>query len=334
VTIEIIEGVDVAELEEPCAYGSLYDVQRWVEDVRNDRRFQHTVLTAIDSSGRPLGVLPYLLCRQGRLPGALARVRESFPAARDGRDLAVIGGLARLRGGVAVSKRSDAFQLDEIAARLFERAVKRDGATVIAPYLPAEQLGAAAAVTVVKVADGDLWSKLELCRLRDDGPRTERKSRQILRADRRKLAQHGIEVRLQPVTPELIAEAAPLVAAVSARNGEVGHPSLSQLELSRWHKFDPSSCIAFTVRNSEQDVLAVSFARRRKHLLDVQDCGMVNNHPHRALMYAGVMFIGPLDYANDQKLDVVEVGCGHPFPKQLRGATQTRLWHTLLGGSH
>jgi len=64
----------------------------------------------------------------------------------------------------------------------------------------------------------------------------------------------------------------------------------------------------------------------------VHECGLASDHPARGVLYSAVFAVAPLDYAGENGLHTVELGCGHPIPKKVRGASQTRLWHVREAG--
>ncbi len=129
------------------------------------------------------------------------------------------------------------------------------------------------------------------------------------------------------MTKELIAEAAPLVAAVSRNNGAIAHHRLSAYQLEKWWTFDSQSARALSVRTSGGELAGVTFARLRESALEVYEVGMPDEFEQRRFLYATLCFVEPLKFVAANGLTTIELGTGHSSAKRSRGAEQELLWH-------
>ncbi len=152
--------------------------------------------------------------------------------------------------------------------------------------------------------------------------------RQLMRRDLRGLEQSGLKARVVAAS-EVIQESATLVAAVKANHDVLDHPRLAEYRLRRWAAWNPTDCIAFTVRGADDELVAVTFGVRRDAQLELYEVGLNPNSDLRHLGYLEALVYSPLRFAIDNALPSVGLGTGSSTPKKLRGAVAEITWGLL-----
>jgi len=312
------------------------DLIRWQEAVEHDARMRYGCFV-VSRGGVDVGLLPLVRCPAGRVPGTLAQAMTALEthsplAAPSEGSSAFLGPATRLRGGAALQTGLTTPDSTAALTELLRAAILSEETSgcnrLIGPYLPSAQRTAFTSAGFDVQRRADLWSSIDLGRL--TSLQALRKARQTLRADLRLIDRSGLRLDWVEVTDDLVRRTAPLVSAVNRRNGAAGHPKLTELEVLRWSRSAPEECSALLCRTSDDELVGIAFIRRLGQVLQVVDCGMVDDSPLRMAAYHAVAFAGPVEYALQRGLDIVELGCSHPYPKRARGAGQDELWHAEM----
>jgi hypothetical protein len=145
--------------------------------------------------------------------------------------------------------------------------------------------------------------------------------RGVVRRDLRDLKAAGLASKIEPWGGDLIAEAAPLVAAVHARHFEVDHTALIAERLRQWSYYPKTNCVAFTIRVASE-LIGASFAWTYGETLELYEMGLSYDLDDnlRHLAYLELMFYAPLRYAWRECLRSLDLAFESERPKRLRGA--------------
>jgi hypothetical protein len=289
-------------------------------------RFVHAALTTLRSNTKTL-------------PDANLRreLEDGNPRleVEDARDVMFLGGLAHLRGGFSFRPGSSDMDMSTMSSMLLASAWQDSTAvTVAALYVPEAQVQLveqarpgfgqrreAPAVAVLPIAS-------HLSSVDDFLGSLRRSARVNWLRDQRRFRAAGIHGTSTKMTPGLVEEAAPLVAAVKIRNGIFDHPRLTQLRLTAWVKdADPDSVWAWTCRDNGGHLVGVSFGILRDGFIRMVEIGLTESSPYRADLYLELEFHAPLRTSIDDGLAGIDLGSGHLAPKLHRGAVLRRQWH-------
>ncbi|MDT0445424.1 GNAT family N-acetyltransferase [Streptomyces johnsoniae] len=146
------------------------------------------------------------------------------------------------------------------------------------------------------------------------------------RRDRRKFAELGHLADCVPAE-DVITEAAPLVCAVKRKYGAADHPRLCEYRLRQWARaLGPNTCRASIVRDTDGELLAVSFFAIQDTVLESYEIGLVDEMPGREYSYLQAMIHGPVQYALKHGCRSVDLGLDSPTVKERRGAAIGTAW--------
>ncbi|GAB3951313.1 hypothetical protein GCM10029976_087510 [Kribbella albertanoniae] len=316
-------------------YGTDYDLRRWSDELRTDPRWDSRYVVAWEK-GKAVGCLPIWRSALPAPPSTFLIQQLATMGLSADQPYLHLGGHSRLIGGATVVARADRWATEECLGKLISAAcsVATDlRIRPVAQYVPHAQLPAFLAnwPTRPQVTAADVFSRLDLrwSPVGEPQHRLKRVRQQWKRdtRDLRELHALGLRSRWTAVSRELIAEAGPLVAAVAERNGRTIDHRLAGYEITKWWRFEPASATALSIRDGAGRLLGVTFARRHESALELYEVGMADTFADRRSLYASLGFTEPMRFCLDAGLTVLELGVGHPVPKQIRGAQQEPLWH-------
>ncbi len=339
--LELVTGYRPDGSFGPCGYGDWDQVLRSFAERAADKRWDSDVLAARQDNCTE-GIVALHRSRVAELPDAnlrwyLGGLDPSPALPQDARELLFIGGHSGLIGGMAVRHRSEPQLAERTLATLAAHAVRIAAgheAVPVALFVPHDQVpamvhGWGPGVTVYP---GGLQSTMRL-----DGATTleeflagcAQHTRYTWRRDIREFTGLGIRAERETLSPQLIQQAAPLVADVKVRNGTFDAAALTGYRLRRWVADCGDRCVAFVLRGADGELLGVSMGEVRPPRLAMTDIGIVGEHPHRSAIYRELAFHAPMRLALDERLDEVWLGSDHEVPKRVRGATQVPQWHLV-----
>lgn len=317
----------------PMTYGAMRNLRMSVDERAADVRWRVECLVA-RIRGRFSGVLPLFLPRYAELPDPETRI--ILRGLGHGPGVALIGTHFGLAGGGAVRRHSDRMMDDAVLEALVRAARERAceaGLRPVALHVPAEQVPAfeAGFGRPARVVAGDVQSRFELGGAADLAAFVAGQPwvvRRTLNGDLRSLARAGLRGGAEPLTPELIEEAAPLVAEVKVSNRMSEHPRLVVARLRRWAGYQHDSLIAFTSRDPGGSLLGASLGGIVGGDLEMYEIGL-SDGDDRHLRYVELAFHAPLRYGLAAGLRGIRLGAGHAVTKGNRGARQWMLWHVI-----
>ena len=319
-------------LAQPMAYGCDYDLQRWSGELAADRRWESSFVVAREAE-RVVGCLPVWHSASPAPPASPLTTQVAALGLAAGRRYLHLGSHSRLIGGAAVLERSDRWAVEQCLTALVGGACEAARALGIQPvalYVPHGQLPAflRSWPTPPTLHQAEVFSRIDV-RLDSAGRlyHPSKRVREVWKRDARDLVALGLTPAWQTIDGELIAEAAPLVAAVVSRNGRRTDHRLVAMELRRWWSFEPSTARALVVRAADGRLIGATFARGYGKSLELYELGMSDTFGDRRSLYATLGFVEPLRLAVATGMQTLELGVGHPLPKRIRGAVQEPLWH-------
>lgn len=302
---------------------------RW--EARRIRRFE---------KGRPAAEIQVRSPAGHRRPTGLLgqAVRSTLLAAGLSQDQAVLsaGATARYRGGGLVTRQESPWKavalLGELVAEAAAHAAERE-AVLVAPQVPAPQIAAFvnALPGDTRIFPGHQWSSLDTRGLLTTEQFLARHTtavRQTWRKDEDVWASSGLQVQVTDWSEEIVEEAAPLVAHVSLKNGTPEDERLVPWRLSRWRQDTTGRHLVAVVRDSTR-LVGACFLRLGRYAVDAYDIGLIDDHPFRHAVYAKLVVHVPVRLALEAGAERVDLGIGHPSPKQRRGADSTPQWNLL-----
>jgi len=248
----------------------------------------------------------------------------------DCRSWLLIGGRRDLAAGIAVNAGLSAEAAAEVRVAVFHRAVllaRVENLFAIGLYLRDEDAAALGALL-----GGDAITPVgRTATLNTSGSEAgylaslSSRRRNRIRRDWRRLEESGLRAA-EAVPDEVLASAAPLVAANKQRYGISDHPALAAMRLRDWAASGAGRCVAFTVRDRAGQLLAVEFCCDDGRMIESYELGLRAGQPCRRDLYLEVVFYAPLRYAWRHGGATIELGSGSLVPKQLRGAITAALW--------
>ncbi|HMI98975.1 MAG TPA: hypothetical protein VK488_03985 [Gaiellaceae bacterium] len=153
--------------------------------------------------------------------------------------------------------------------------------------------------------------------------------RSIVRRDLRDLKRANVRAEVV-AWDEVISFAAPSVADIHNRHGEVDHPLLVQDRLEQWSENPDVVTIAFAVRAGRK-LVGASFAWVNDTALEMYELALPGVRSHtRRLLYLELLFYGPLRFCWEHELSQLDLALEASEPKALRGAALERV----LGLTH
>lgn len=319
-----------------CAFGDADHHNESFADTEHDPRWHTERRRVLEGAAVRAELQLRWPTRAGRATGLLGRNVADL-VSRAGleppADVVVAGATARYKGGGLAVRRGSQWDcvdhLAELVGRAAETARER-GAVLVAPQVPAPQLGAflTALPHGTTVLPGHDWSSIDTAGLADEEAYLARHAspvRNTWRKDEEVWQRSGLELEIRPWDEALIEEAAPLVADVSTRNGTPEDPRLVPWRLTAWRENTTGRHLMLVARDAGQ-LVGVCFAREAIHALDAYDIGLAPDHPHRHAIYTELVVRTPVRLALRSGKDRVDLGVGHPAPKQRRGADSTLQW--------
>jgi hypothetical protein len=339
--VSVVSATEAGELP-PAGFWSVESIESTPQSLRQsatDSRFASWLVTA-SVDGVTVGLLPLYRPKGPSFSSPIFDPASVAPEVFGGRgrradEYLLIGGHLELFAGAATAAGLDDTSAREVVAAMVDAAYGRARAESLVPaalYVrdkqldgfagtgarrPAAIVGQFASLAVAGATDEEYLACLNHGR------------RSVVRRDWRKLDALGLRAVVVPAR-DIVAEAAPLVAAVKQRHGVLDHPRLVEHRLTLWANRLPAPRLAFVVRDAAGDLLAVSFGAHRPGVLELYEIGLADDPEVRGLAYAEVLVYAPLREAGRAGCVSVSLGMDSPTPKVLRGAQLTPVW--AVGG--
>jgi hypothetical protein len=322
-----------------CAFG---DPDHQNESFRNDERDPRWEAHRIRrfDRGRPVAELQVRRAAGSRRPsGLLGEAVGSIlqtAGLSENHQVVSVGATARYRGGGLVTRRESPWQaitlLEELVTAAANEAAARD-AVLVAPQVPAPQVAGfvSALPGDTRIFPGHQWSSMDTRGAQTSEQFLARHPtavRQTWRKDQDTWADTGLRVQVTDWDEAVIEEAAPLVAHVSLKNGTPEDERLVPWRLSRWRQDTPGRHLVAVVREAGR-LVGACFFRLARYAVDAYDIGLVADHPYRHAVYTELIVHTPVRLALEAGAERVDLGVGHPLPKQRRGADATPQWNLL-----
>jgi hypothetical protein len=312
-----------------------------------DSRWTVRYAVARDTRGLVQGIVPLFRSRVARPPYTEYDPHVIAPGlcgslSPDARDWLLIGGRSDLAAGAAVRAALSPPQARRMRRELVREAVsaaRTEGLTAVAMYVhgdeidPFVELLGASATAMVEQACVLPVSVADPAEYPSGSPRRTRRIKQDLARDLRRIADAGLHSQPCPASDAVLA-AAPLICAVKARHAIPDHPRLVQLRLNAWAAARADTSLAFQVRDTAGELVAVSFFYDDGRVLEGYEIGLADTHEHRHHAYLEAMIYAPFRYAQRRGLASIELGLGSTAPKVNRGATLRPVWAAVdpVGG--
>jgi hypothetical protein len=247
-----------------------------------------------------------------------------------------IGGVLDLVSGVTVAASMPPAEQETIRRRLVAEAVataRREGMRPVALYVRDEEVpsfragfgDAARALTVTGHA------VLDVCHSSPAGylSRLDKKRRYRVRREWGMLDERCLRATEAPV-PEVITEAAPLIAAVKQRHQVPDHPRLAATRLKEWAAGGADDVCALTVRDDGGTLLGASFVASYDSSVELYEVGIPESADDRHLIYTELLVYAPLRYAWRRRATRLVLGLESTRPKSYRGARIEPVWSITL----
>jgi hypothetical protein len=318
-----------------------FHLQECLRERQFDRRWTMEVVAAFRDD-ELVGAMPISTCRGNVIPDANIRLELYRQAPErvggDPHRLMFLGGFAYLRGGVCLSSTVEARESAAVIAAVVRSGLDTARTRSLVPhalFVPDLQLEPTVAAWQPRprICEAPRVAFLPVppCADLDEFASTlPRSPRDNWRSDKSRLAAAGIDAVAVEMTEDLLAEAAPGIAAVKIKNGVADHPRLTAMRLRSWFSgLEPNLTRAWTVRDRNANLLGISIAVIDRRVLQTAEIGLAQSHPSRREIYLELAFRAPVRACIEDSLEGVDLGAGSLPSKQRRGAILRRQWHLL-----